>query len=269
MLLQAQLLTIFEDIAQHFDPHIFDPDWYIDEFYPRSIGDENLQLIKSNIQIGQIIRERSVARKINSLCDLGGGGTLWAEMIYGIHVDTICYTDYLEKNRKIVADYIRNPHNPYWDLYIEKVIETETSNHTSSRTVYDHALEIKNKITIEHCDVFSENPLGVERKFDIVMANFVMESVTSDYNKWIKLMANAESLVSDSGFFVVAAIEKAKGYNSNNSQTLQPAVYITTDDILGVLNKLKYDVFYTKLIPAQKNHSDQYENLVVVAGQKK
>lgn len=213
----------------------FSPRSYLDEYYSH-IGAENEALIHF---FADSFRQSYPGAK---LLDFGGGPTIYPLISAAPRVSEIYFSDYLLSNLQEVQSWHKAlPQAFPWSPFVARALEVEGKAHD------DISIQSREKVIRERIKYFFEgdihlsDPLKDRRYrgyFDIIISNFVAESITSDRGEWQCGMTNLIGMLKPKGMFLMSVITNASFYRIGANRL--PCVSVTESDVIELLCSLGF-----------------------------
>lgn len=213
----------------------FSPRLYLDEYYSH-IGPENDALIRF------FADSFCLSYPGAKLLDFGGGPTIYPLISAAPQVSEIYFSDYLPINLQEVQSWHKAlPHAFSWRPFVARVLEVEEKAHD------DIAIQSREKVIREKIkrflegDIHLSDPLNDHRYrgyFDIIISNFVAESITSDRGEWQRGMINLIGMLKPKGVLLMSVITNASFYRIGSNKL--PCVSVTESDVIEFLWSLGF-----------------------------
>lgn len=222
---------------------------------------ENIAIFHFQSTVAKVFLE-SFPKGDANILDIGGGPTIYQHIALSLSAQHITHSEYLEANREETLHWLRNKENPHdWDDYFALIKEMLRVNsgfqsvlksqlQSGDSQVVQQAEKIKKIIEdadvesykqlvrtcidadVIHGDIFHSELAFKESKvdfFDVVTANFVVESATAEKEKWLLGMQNIVAHIKPGGYLVQTAIRNSAWYQVGNRKI--PAVQIIEKDV--------------------------------------
>lgn len=236
---------------------------YLEEYYSH-IGSENEALLEFLANSYKKIPQNKI------ILDFGGGPTIYQLIAAASRTKEIHYSDFLENNRKEIKKWIKNnPESFNWSNFTRRILELEGNKNISEKDILDRENETKNKIKkIISCDAKKDNPIELNKKYDVISVQFVAESITDSRKEWEKYMKNILNILKPGGFLIMSTIKGAQCYKVGNKYF--PSVNIDEDDVKKLLIKNNFDHLNIQITNTYAEHSksQKYQGLIFVFGRK-
>ena len=249
--------TITTDFLRSFDPQA-----YLDTYYPYEIGKENQNLLEFYHQFYS-----SLQHKQSKLIEVGGGPTVWQLISASRMVNDISFTDLSPSNLEIIREFIQPTPPGRWIEYIKFVLKLE-GKEGSKTQVNGRADIIKEKIHhILQLDIKNlrqikkiKNQFG---PFDIVSSTFCIDSITVSYGEWKDLLANLNSLLCPMGRIIMSLLGKSREGYQVGDHTF-PAVFLDQGILIKALEKEGFIVEDLKQTRSEREHRRSYGSLISI-----
>lgn len=196
---------------------------HLDEYYSH-IGAENEALIHF---FADSFRQSYPGAK---LLDFGGGTTIYPLISAAPQVAEIYFSDYLLINLQEIQSWHKAlPHAFSWEPFVARVLEVEGKAH-DDMSIKSREKVIRGRIKyFLEGDIHLSDPLKYRRYrgyFDIIISNFVAESITSDRGEWQRGMTNLIGMLKPKGMLLMSVITDASFYRIGTDQL--PCVSVTS-----------------------------------------
>lgn len=239
---------------------------YIDTYYPRDIGKENVALLNF---YASTYKNDVNTNKGGRLIEVGGGPTIYQIISASSTVQSIYFSDYSINNINAVKKWLADGVPGIWGEYIRMSLECEKIQSNDESVGARAALLKKKIVAIEQLDIKSSSSVDaiVDRygKFDFVSSAFCIDSITSSFEQWRTLLNNLKRLLSGGGSLVICTLIGSKqGYRVGSK--VFPSVNLTCDDVYTSLNALGFNWgdADAKYIQAESSNSADYQGLLCI-----
>lgn len=229
---------------------------YLKEYY-QDLSQENISLLDWYIEIYEDLSGER-------LLEIGGGPTVYQLISAAPKVDKIVFTDFAIDNIRAIKKW-RNASNNFWDDFVAYVIEKEGVR-PSNEDIFTRSNLIRKKIEkIEILDIstLKRDEIG---GYDILQANFCIDSSTNNINMYEKMLKNIFSYLKKGGQLNMAALEKANSYKVG--KMYYPALYLTKNSLNKIMKKTGFIEIKIKRIPADQAELSRYEGFLLVTAKK-
>ncbi len=200
--------------------------------------------------------------------DVGSGATLHHEIPLIPYVEQMYVSDYLQSNLDEVSKWLRadaDAHN--WDIYIQGILKLEGKTPVSEADIHTRRELMKSRIAEPLLiDVAQTYPLGQERRFPLVTAFYVAESVAQTRDEWVRNMTNISSLVADDGVWIISAVRNTNSYQVGDAYF--PTAHIDETDIAEILHQLGYPHPKIEVATVKEWHDEGFDSIVVAIAEK-
>lgn len=225
-------LKLTHDWNSHWLPRA-----YLSQYYQTAevAGDEKaiLQFITAHL--------KGRDKPFSSGIDVGAGPTLHHEIGLVPYVTQLDVADYLPQNLAEIQKWLvgdQDAHN--WDVYIHGILKLEGVSNPNAAAIDARRKLVKQRIgKLRHCDIKSTTPLGEARRYPLVTAFYVADSVASSKADWRQYMANITTLVEPGGTLLMSALRNAEFYRVGDA--LFPSAKVTEDDVERLLHQLDFE----------------------------
>lgn len=224
----------------------FRPRAYLDEYYA-SVGPENDALLSFYATFYKNHPKGGL------LLEVGGGPTLYSLISASPIVDEIHFSDALPTNLAEVRQALNNEPGAFdWRPFIERALthEGRPSNHQAIAT-RQAAMKEKVKRFLP-LDIFEAT---LSKSYNIIQANFVLDSITSDPNEWRSLLAKLCGSVPQGGEFLMTALEGSRWWKIGSLQF--PAVSLDREILGTALSEAGLTGIHIERIRAQTETAAQ------------
>lgn len=195
----------------------FHPAAYLNEYYG-SVGPENDGLLSfyASIYTRRAPRGR--------LFEVGGGPTLYSLASAARSVEEIHFSDALSENLDEIRRVLLDASSAFdWRPFVRRALEHEFGAEVSASAVESRLSLIKARVKrLMQLDVFESS---FSERYDVVQANFVLDSITSDRDEWERLLAVLCSSITRGGELVMTALEGSRWWRIGDLQF--PAVSLS------------------------------------------
>lgn len=248
----------------------FSPIGYIKEYYDNLITENEPLLIFYDKAYKIIFSPNSRQAK---LLEFSGGPTIYQLISASKYNVLIDFSDFLESNLLEVKKWTTNDKSAYnWDKYFEKVLSIEKTR-VSKDSVNSRKYLLRKKIVdFFRCNAKVGRPLGKHnsKKYDIVSANFVPESITKYKKTWKNSIKRILSLVKDDGYFINTSIIGARSYNYKVGSLFFPAFKVSKDEIKAelMLNGFKPIFDDVAIVDEEFREKEGFEGMYMILAKK-
>lgn len=229
---------------------------YLEEYYSH-LGSENENLLAFYAKIYKHFGKNF------SLLEFSGGPTIYSLISAAGKVKEIDFCDYLKSNRDEVKLWKKNSDKAFnWDIYFKRALELEGRKVVDNEAIDVRKTELREKLKkIVRCNAFKQDPINktLRGRYDIINANFVLESITPSEREWEQIIMNVTSMLKNGGILIMNAIKGASYYKVGSKSF--PAVNISEEKVKKTLNKLGFKMTYLRSVAAEELNVDstQYE----------
>lgn len=205
-----------------------------------------------------------------SLLEAGVGPTVCQLISLAPYVESFYLTDYCLGNLSHLVQWKNSPNN-FWRKFICAALMMEKdSDRISDQEIIIRERLIKDKIKrLSRYDVINDKMTCKAmdiKKFDIVLSNFCLESITCDFVEWKKSLSNLTNRLKTGGLLIMAALKDAKCYNVEDK--LFPAVAIDEQILSDELKDLGYsDIDFGSIVCAES--ANHYQGMVFLTAIKR
>ncbi len=254
---------IFKSIVRYDQLNIernksyFSPKDYINEYYD-NLSNENIKLLEWYDKIYSTLSEAE------SLLEVGGGPTIYQLISAVEKVQKVTFTDYCERNIKVINQWIKKPDN-FWDKFIKYVLEIEGKK-KSSREIYKRKEKISNVVSnavISDIGIKNDEFIG---KFDIAQSSFCLESSTDDISEFKRMLANIATYLKPNGLFVMCALEGSIAYKVGNKYF--PSIYLDKELAKKYLEEAGFRIETIDKIESENSDSSKYHGFLLIKAKK-
>lgn len=252
-----QHLEQFESYADVFHARA-----YLQQYYT-SVDHENEQLLTFFADCHKETLPHT------TILEFGSGPALYALITAAAKVEAIHVCDHFENNLQEIQAWQRGDEGAFnWDAFIRRALELEGIKNVTDVDITQRAALLKQKLThFFLCDARSPSPLQGNHcpTYDLVQANFVLESVASSLAEWEKAFQNLLSLLSPQGTLLLSSVKNAAYYQIQGQQL--PTASIDEHALKRVLSKanFKTEDIAIQAIPSNPPYRGYSEILLVKA----
>jgi hypothetical protein len=226
----------------------FDPRNYLAEYYDR-VGPENDGLLAF------YARAYRTAGAGGQLLEVGGGPVIYPLLSAAAVVREIHFTDALQSNLDEVKRALEGSPDAFdWRPFTRRALEHERGALPSEAEVSDRLALVGSRVT-------KLLPLDVRRLaeasagYDIVQANFVLDSITSTHDEWERLLRMLVDRVRPGGTLLMCALEGSRWWRIGDLQF--PAVSLDADRLGRSLRAAGMVEIEVDRIPAETEDLEQ------------
>lgn len=255
---------------------------------------ENVVVFDFQAFITKLLLKEFIGRRITVL-DIGGGPTIYQHIGLSLVAQHITHSEYLEHNRRVVLSWLRKEEEAHdWDGYFalmqgmlnrdaDFIKWLKKARVSTDRKVAAHAREVYSILTsgdvqpfkhrvrtvigedVVHGDVFHPR-LGltrtVQKTFDIVTANFVVEGATADWQEWRRGMEHLMGHVESGGYLIMTAIKNAEWYPVGNERL--PAVKVDEEHLKQLCAEKNFSLVNMHILDGSDKESVGYDGMVLL-----
>ena len=239
----------------------FNPKAYLMEYYYH-LGEENKELLHFHDDVySRIFNETKRA----CILEFGGGPTIYQLISAAKYPVSIDFSDYLDVNLDELKVWLHDrPGNFPWNSFIQYVLEREGEN-SDLHSIERRAQLIRSKVKqLLHCDARETDPLGPAYRswYDIVSANFVLESVAEELDEWDRLLDHLLSLVKPPGYLVMSVVIGSERYRVG--EHYYPVTPLTPEIVITKLKEKNLSIVLTHSVDAEHRDEQGYEGIFMV-----
>jgi hypothetical protein len=223
----------------------FSSDDYLAEYYS-AVSSENNELLRFFAKASKLVSEGS------TLLEYGGGPTIYQLVSFATRVKSIYFTDHLNSNLLTVQAWLKTKqHSHDWTPFIAAALQHEGIESPSAVQISERENYLKAQLHgFGHVDAFNrhldEIPL---EHYDVVSANFVVESITVDVAGWKQGLDSLLSYVKPGGLLSLTSIRGAKYWKINDKKF--PAFNVNASSITQELRARGFAIEIIHEIDAQ------------------
>lgn len=232
----------------------FQPRAYLAEYYG-GLGSENDGLLAF---YARIHRQRTPGGR---LLEVGGGPVIYPLVSASRVVDEIHFTDALQDNLDEVKQALDGADEAFdWRPFVRRALEHEAGRPVADSEVSARLSLVARRVTrLLRLNLWdSPQPLG---RYDVVQANFVLDSITSSLEEWQRLLATLTDRVAPGGDLIMCALEGSKWWRLGELQF--PAVSLDVDLLASALRKVgMVDVRVERIQAETADHEQGYSGIL-------
>ena len=247
----------------------FIPKEYLNHYY-KKIGSENESLMYF---LAHALKKHG--KSYTSYIDFGCGPTLYPTLVASRFCTKIYLTDYLSANLSEIQRWRGNDPTCFnWKRFTKRALQLlGRKSRISADEIEQYEEKLRGKITqVSRCDIKSDKPISHMRrkKFDLLVSNFVIDSIVSSRAEWRKLFSKIVKLLKPGSVVVLSSLTGAKHYKIKGKKFA--AVNLTHDIIRKEVEKSGFDAetIIDMHIDAEKNTeydelSDGYKGMYFIS----
>ena len=178
---------------------------YLSEYY-HSVRSENDELLRFFATASSLIPEDS------TFLEYGGGPTIYQLVSFSPRLKSIYFTDHIRQNLLAVQDWIQTKeHSHDWTSFVAVALQHEGIANPSREQIREREDNIKSQMSgFGHVDAFNPHLDEVpSQQYDVVSANFVVESIATDAISWKKGLDSLLSYLKPNGLLSLTSIRGA------------------------------------------------------------
>jgi hypothetical protein len=224
---------------------------YLSEYYSELSG-ENDALLRFFAHAAEHVPPGS------TLLEFGGGPTIYQLISFATRARRIHFTDHLRHNVDAVRRWIdRHPSAHDWSRFVHTALQHEGRRRPTDGEVDDRLRLLRHVITeFGHVDAFDDTATRRDhRRYDVVSANFVAESISATPDQWHRALANIAARVSGHGLLSITALRDARWWISGSAR--YPAVSIRAHHLIAATEALGFSTLLVDEVDADPPTDDQ------------
>mgnify|MGYP000181446558 CR=1 FL=1 len=246
----------------------FSSDDYLAEYYS-AVRSENNELLRFFAQASKLVSTGS------TFLEYGGGPTIYQLVSFAPRVESIYFTDHLSRNLLTVQAWLQTKkpsHN--WTPFIAAALQHEGIASPSAAQISERENYLKAKLCgFGHVDAFNPHLDDIALKqYDVVSANFVVESITVDVKGWRRCLDSLLSYVKPDGLLSLTSIRGATYWKIKDKKF--PAFSVSANSITEELRARGFVIEIIHEIDAQiteQSHPgyEGYDGMVFIMARRK
>ena len=239
----------------------FRSDEYLAEYYS-SVRSENDELLRFFARASKLVSEGS------TFLEYGGGPTIYQLVSFAPRVKSIYFTDHLRHNLSTVQAWMQTQEHAHdWTPFIATALQHEGISHPSTAQISDREKNLKARLCgFGQVDAFNRHLDDIPLKhYDVVAANFVVESITTDVIGWRQGLDSLLSYIKPDGLLSLTSIRGAMYWKVGDKKF--PAFSVSAGSITEELRIRGFAIEILHQIDAQiieQSHPDYegYDGMV-------
>lgn len=254
--------------ANTLDFSCFSSDDYLAEYYS-AVRFENNELLRFFAKASKLVSADS------TFLEYGGGPTIYQLVSFAPRVKSIYFTDHLSRNLLTVKAWLKTKQPSHdWTPFIAVALQHEGIASPSAAQISERENYLKAQLQgFGHVDAFNRHLDDIPLEhYDVVSANFVVESITADEKGWRQGLDSLLSYVKPGGLLSLTSIRGAKYWKINDKKF--PAFSVSASLITEELRARGFVIEIVHEIDAQiteQNHPsyEGYDGMVFIVARHK